>query len=69
MEAIKGLLPLTESGAKMFTILELAMVVIACSAGWCLVGWSIGYKQGVKDGFNRGRAAGMRAATDYVRSL
>ena len=52
----------------MFTILELAAVVIACSAGWFLVGWSIGYKEGVKDGFNRGRAAGLRAATDRVRS-
>jgi hypothetical protein len=53
----------------MFTVLELALVVIVASIGWFLVGWSIGYKQGVKDGFNRGRAAGMRAATDYVRSL
>jgi hypothetical protein len=53
----------------MFTILELAVVVIATSIGWFIVGWSIGYKEGVKDGFNRGRAAGMRAATDYVRSL
>ena len=53
----------------MFTILELALVVIACSVAWFLVGWSMGYKEGVKDGFNRGRAAGMRAATDYVRSL
>jgi hypothetical protein len=53
----------------MFTTLELAACVIIASIGWCLVGWSIGYKQGVKDGFNRGRAAGMRAATDYVRSL
>jgi len=52
----------------MFTILELAMVVIACSAGWCLVGWSIGYKQGVKDGWQRGRAAGLRWATDRVRN-
>jgi len=53
----------------MFTILELAIISIVMSFAWCLVGWSIGYKQGVKDGFNRGRAAGMRAATDYVRSL
>lgn len=52
----------------MFTILELAMVVIATSIGWFIVGWSIGFKEGVKDGFNRGRAAGLRAATDRVRS-
>jgi hypothetical protein len=52
----------------MFTILELAAVVIGCSVGWFLVGWSIGYKEGVKDGFNRGRAAGLRAATEIVRN-
>jgi len=52
----------------MFTILELAAVVIACSVGWFLVGWTIGYKQGVKDGWQRGRAAGLRWATDRVRN-
>jgi hypothetical protein len=52
----------------MFTILELAAVVIVASVGWFLVGWTIGYKQGVKDGFNRGRAAGLRWATDRVRN-
>lgn len=52
----------------MFSILELAAVVIACSVGWFLVGWSIGFKEGVKDGFNRGRAAGLRAATEIVRN-
>jgi hypothetical protein len=52
----------------MFTVLELAAVEIAASVGWFLVGWTIGYKEGVKDGFNRGRAAGLRAATDRVRS-
>jgi hypothetical protein len=52
----------------MFTILELAGAVILASIGWFLVGWSIGYKQGVKDGFNRGRAAGLRWATDRVRN-
>jgi hypothetical protein len=52
----------------MFTVLELAAVVIVASVGWFLVGWTIGYKQGVKDGFNRGRAAGLRWATDRVRN-
>lgn len=52
----------------MFTVLELAAVVIVACIGWFLVGWTIGYKEGVKDGFNRGRAAGLRAATDRVRS-
>jgi hypothetical protein len=53
----------------MFTILELAAVVIATSIGWFLVGWTIGFKEGVKDGFNRGRASGLRAAADRVRSF
>ena len=53
----------------MFTVVEMAGAVVLSSVGWFLVGWSIGYKEGVKDGFNRGRAAGLRAATDYVRGL
>jgi hypothetical protein len=52
----------------MFTILELAGAVIFASIGWFIVGWSIGFKEGVKDGFNRGRAAGLRAATEIVRN-
>ena len=53
----------------MFTVVEMAGAVILASVGWFLVGWSIGFKEGVKDGFNRGRAAGLRAATSYVKSL
>lgn len=53
----------------MFTVLEMAAVALFCSVGWFLVGWSIGFKEGVKEGFNRGRAAGIRAATDRVRSF
>jgi hypothetical protein len=53
----------------MFTVVEMAGAVILASVGWFLVGWSIGFKEGVKDGFNRGRAAGLRAATNYVKSL
>jgi len=52
----------------MFTVLELAGAVIFASIGWFMVGWSIGFKEGVKDGFNRGRAAGLRAATEIVRN-
>jgi|TARA_R110000868_G_scaffold24868_3_gene97518 hypothetical protein len=43
-----------------------AVLVILVSVAWFLVGWSVGYKEGVKDGFNRGRAAGMRVASDRV---
>ena len=52
----------------MFTVVELAAVVIVASIGWFLVGWTIGFKEGVKDGYNRGRAAGLRAATERVRN-
>jgi len=53
----------------MISIEKMLVLVLVSNVGWLLVGWTIGYKEGVKDGFNRGRAAGMRAATDYVRSL
>jgi Tfp pilus assembly protein PilE len=52
----------------MFTVLELLAVVIVVGIGWFLVGWSIGYKQGVKDGYHRGKAAAMRWATERVRN-
>jgi hypothetical protein len=41
---------------------KVALLVLVLSVAWLLVGWSIGYKEGVKDGFNRGRASGLRAA-------
>lgn len=53
----------------MFTVLELATAVILASVGWFLVGWSVGYKEGIKDGFNRGKAAGMRTARDVVAKV
>lgn len=43
-------------------------IVIITNVGWFVVGWSVGYKEGMKDGFNRGRAAGLRWATDRVRN-
>ena len=46
----------------------LALVVIT-SLGWFLVGWSIGYKEGVKDGFNRGRASGLRMAVNTTKAI
>ena len=52
----------------MFTVLEMAIAVFIAGIGWFLVGWTIGYKEGVKDGFNRGRAAGLRAATERLKS-
>lgn len=44
-------------------------LVVLTSLGWFLVGWSIGFKEGVKDGFNRGRAAGMRAAFNSAKEI
>lgn len=45
---------------------KVVIVVLISNFGWFLVGWSMGFKQGIKDGYNRGRAAGMRVATDRV---
>jgi len=52
----------------MISIEKVLLVVIVSNVGWLLVGWSMGFKQGVKDGFNRGRAAGLRWATDRVKN-
>jgi hypothetical protein len=41
-------------------------IVLLTNLGWFIVGWSVGFKEGVKDGYNRGRAAGMRIASDRV---
>lgn len=47
---------------------KVLLLVMVTNVGWFLVGWSIGHKEGMKDGFNRGRAAGLRWATDRVRN-
>jgi hypothetical protein len=52
----------------MISIEKVLLLVIVTNVGWLLVGWSMGFKQGLKDGFNRGRAAGLRWATDRVRN-
>jgi hypothetical protein len=52
----------------MISIEKMLLFVVVSNVGWLLVGWSMGFKQGVKDGFNRGRAAGLRWATDRVRN-
>jgi len=52
----------------MISIEKVLLIVLVSNVGWLLVGWSMGFKQGVKDGFNRGRAAGLRWATDRVRN-
>ena len=48
---------------------KVAVLVLLVSVAWFLVGWSIGYKEGVKDGFNRGRAAGLRAAFNTAKEI
>ena len=42
------------------------VIVLLTNIGWFIVGWSVGFKEGVKDGYNRGRSAGMRIARDRV---
>lgn len=51
------------------SIEKVAVLAVMLSIGWFLVGWSIGYKEGVKDGFNRGKAAGMRTARDIMSKV
>jgi hypothetical protein len=41
---------------------KVVLLVLVTNVAWLLTGWSLGYKEGVKDGFNRGRASGLRAA-------
>jgi hypothetical protein len=45
---------------------KVLVLVLITNMGWFIVGWSVGYKEGMKDGYNRGRAAGMRIARDRV---
>jgi hypothetical protein len=45
---------------------KVLVLVLITNMGWFIVGWSVGYKEGMKDGYNRGRAAGMRIASDRV---
>lgn len=45
---------------------KVLVLVLITNMGWFIVGWSVGYKEGMKDGYNRGRAAGMRVASDRV---
>jgi len=48
---------------------KVLVIVLITNVGWFLVGWSMGFKQGIKDGFNRGRAAGMRAAFNTAKEI
>ena len=43
---------------------KVLVLVLITNMGWFIVGWSVGYKEGMKDGYNRGRAAGMSIASD-----
>lgn len=52
----------------MISIEKVLLIVLVSNVGWLLVGWSMGFKQGIKDGYNRGRAAGLRWATERVRN-
>jgi hypothetical protein len=45
---------------------KVLVIVLITNLGWFIVGWSVGFKEGMKDGYNRGRAAGMRVASDRV---
>lgn len=45
---------------------KVIVIVLITNVGWFLVGWSMGFKQGIKDGYSRGKAAGMRTARDIM---
>jgi hypothetical protein len=48
---------------------KVVALVILTNIGWFVVGWSVGYKEGVKDGFNRGRASGLRMAVNTTKAI
>lgn len=48
---------------------KVLVLVVLCSLGWFIVGWSVGHKEGVKDGYDRGKAAGMRTARDIMAKV
>jgi hypothetical protein len=50
-------------------ITKVAVLVLLVSVAWFLVGWSVGYKEGIKDGFNRGRASGLRMAVNTTKAI
>ena len=50
-------------------ITKVLTLVIITNVSWFLVAWSIGYKEGVKDGFNRGRASGLRMAVNTTKAI
>jgi hypothetical protein len=52
----------------MIAVEKVVLLVVVTNITWLLVGWGMGYKEGMKDGFNRGRAAGVAWCTDRVRN-
>lgn len=52
----------------MIAVEKVVLLVVVTNILWLLVGWSMGYKEGIKDGFTRGRAAGVAWATERVRN-
>jgi hypothetical protein len=48
---------------------KVVALVILTNIGWFLVGWSVGFKEGIKDGFNRGRASGLRMAVNTTKAI
>ena len=48
---------------------KVVALVILTNIGWFVVGWSVCYKEGIKDGFNRGRASGLRMAVNTTKAI
>jgi hypothetical protein len=52
----------------MIAVEKVVLLVVVSNVLWLLVGWQMGYKEGKKDWFARGRAAGVAWATERVRN-
>jgi len=48
---------------------ELSIVIFMVIAGalWAVMAYSVGYKEGQRDGYNRGKSVGRHASSQAVR--
>ena len=52
----------------MIAVEKVVLLVVVSNILWLLVGWQMGYKEGKKDWYNRGRAAGVASCIERVRN-
>jgi hypothetical protein len=61
-----GLLPLTETGASQMNELSIFISMVIVAILWALVAYSIGYRKGHYDGYNRGKSVARHASSKAV---